>query len=118
MKRLGFLTVALALAFLALAPVLAGEHGEGHGHGKETTLTGWISDSCCGARNANAEGAGCTKACIKNGSKAVLVVGDKVYTIKGDSKQYADHAGKEVKVTGTIDGDSLEITKIEAATKA
>ena len=81
-------------------------------------MTGWISDADCGAKNANAEGADCAKACIKKGAAAVLVVDGKVYTIKGDGKQYADHAGKEVKVTGMVEGESIEIKSIEPAKKA
>jgi hypothetical protein len=115
MKRFGALTAVLALAFVLSAPAVA---GAGHDHGKEATMTGWISDANCGAKNANAEGAGCAKSCIKGGSAAVLVVGEKVYTIKGDGKKYMDHAGKEVKVTGTVDGDTIAIKSIEPAGKA
>jgi hypothetical protein len=115
MKRFGAWTAVLALAFVLAAPALA---GPGHDHGKEATMTGWISDANCGAKNANAEGAGCAKACIKGGAAAVLVVDGKVYTIKGDGKKYADHAGKEVKVTGMVEGDTIEITKVEPAKKA
>jgi hypothetical protein len=114
MKRIA---IALAL-FAALAlPAFA---GEGHDHGAkatETTMTGWISDSNCGAKNANAEGAGCAKSCIKGGAKAVLVVGEKVYTINGDAKLYMDRAGQLLDVTGVVDGDTIKISKIGPAAK-
>jgi len=116
MKRFGTFAAVLALAFFTVAPALAGPHHDHHA--KETTMKGWISDSNCGAKNANAEGAGCAKSCIKSGAKAVLVVGEKTYTIKGDGKKYVDHTGHEVMVTGTVDGDTIEITKIEPAKKA
>lgn len=115
MKRLGILVAVFALAFAVAGPAMA---GCGHSHGKEATMTGWISDANCGVKNANAEGAGCAKSCIKGGAAAVLVVDGKVYTIKGDGKMYADHAGKEVKVTGMVEGDTIEIKSIEVAKKA
>ena len=113
MKRIA---TALALCAVLALPVVA---GEGHNHGKatETTMKGWISDANCGAKNANADGAGCAKSCIKAGANAVLVVGDKVYTIKGDGKAYMDQAGKELEVIGVVDGDTIEIKKIVPAAK-
>lgn len=127
MKRFGILMSALALACFVAAPALAGpQHGhdhakgEAHAHGqaKEVTMTGWISDANCGAKNANAEGAGCAKSCIKGGAAAVLVVDGKVYTIKGDGKKYMDNVGKQVKVTGMVDGDTIVIKSVEPAGKA
>lgn len=117
MKRLAIAIALAALAVLAL-PAVAGDH---HDHGdkaKEATLTGWISDSNCGAKNANAGGADCAKSCIKGGAKAVFVAGEKVYTIKGDGKAYMDHAGKEVTVTGKVEGNEIVISKIGPAKKA
>ena len=114
MKR--FATVFALCAALAL-PAFS---GAGHDHGKkatETTMKGWISDSNCGAKNANADGAGCAKSCIKGGAKAVFVAGEKVYTIKGDGKLYMDQAGHELEVTGVVDGDTIEIVKMVPTAK-
>ena len=41
--------------------------------GKSTTVNGWVSDSKCGAKGANAKAEACTKKCITGGAKAVLV---------------------------------------------
>lgn len=114
MKRIA---IALALCAAFALPALA---GEGHDHGKkgtETTMKGWISDANCGAKNANADGAGCAKSCIKGGAKAVFVAGEKVYTIKGDGKQYMEQTGKELEVMGIVEGDTIEIKKIAPAGK-
>jgi len=114
MKRIA---IALALAAVLALPAVAGDAAKASG--AEVTLKGWISDSDCGAKNANAKGADCVKTCIKNGAKAVLVAGEKIYTIKGDGKAYMEQAGKELEVTGIVTGDTIEIKKIvPAGTKA
>jgi hypothetical protein len=112
MKRIA---IGFALVALLALPAFAGEHHKAAGG--EVTLKGWISDSNCGAKNANPDGAGCAKSCIKGGAKAVFVAGEKIYTIKGDGKAYMDQAGQELEVTGVVDGDMIEIKKIVAATK-
>jgi hypothetical protein len=76
-------------------------------------LKGYIADAKCGASNmgSTAERIACTKKCIKGGSEAVLVVGDKVYKIS-NQKAAIKYAGKNVTVDGTVTNDSVEITKI------
>ena len=106
MKRIA---ICLALLAVLMLPAVAGEGAKG----TETTMKGWISDSNCGAKNANAEGAACARNCIKGGAKAVFVAGEHIYTIKGDAKSYMDQAGKELEVTGKIEGDMIEISKIK-----
>lgn len=85
------------------------------------TWTGQISDSLCKAKHEEAaEGAGkmsdrdCTLACVKGGSKFVLLVGDKVYQIANqDDKDLQTHAGHKVTVTGDLKGDSITVSTIE-----
>ena len=89
------------------------------------TWTGEISDSACGASHAKmlAEhgkdlktNRDCTLACIKGGSKYVLVSEGKVYQISNQS--YGDlqkNAGLNVKVTGDMKGDTITVTKIASA---
>jgi len=87
----------------------------------EQTWTGNISDSACGKKHEEAaEGNGvmpdreCTQACIRGGSKYVLVVDGKVFAIANqDNKDLATHAGHHVKVTGELKGDAIAISKIE-----
>jgi len=112
MKRIA---ITLALAAALALPAFAGDSAVSAA--SETTMKGWISDSNCGAKNANADGAACAKNCIKGGAKAVFVAGDKVYTIKGDGKAYMDKTGQELEVTGIVDGTTIEIKKIAAAAK-
>ena len=90
--------------------------GQGH-----QTWTGQISDSLCKNKHEEAaEGAGkmsdrdCTLACVKGGSKFVLLVGDKVYQIANqDDKDLQTHAGHKVNVTGELKGDAITVSKIE-----
>jgi hypothetical protein len=82
----------------------------------KTTLTGYIGDAMCAAKGKanNPEHAACAAKCIKGGSAAVLVVGDKVYAIT-DQKKAVKFAGKKVIVEGTVTEDSIDITKIAEA---
>jgi hypothetical protein len=87
----------------------------------EQTWSGKISDSACGAKHEEAaEGQGvmadrdCTQACIRGGSKYVLVVDGKVFQIANqDNKDLAVHAGHAVKITGELTGNAITVAKIE-----
>src|ERR1700722_1663157 len=78
-------------------------------------LTGYISDAHCGAKHHEVSEANskCISGCLKNGDP-VLVVGDKVMKFDADSATKAkEFAGQNVKVTGSVDGDTVKITSIE-----
>src|SRR5437016_9568023 len=87
----------------------------------EQTWTGQISDSACGKKHEEAaEGNGvmpdreCTEACVRGGSKYVLVVDDTVYQIANqDNRDLGKHAGHTVKVTGELKGNAITVSKIE-----
>ena len=87
----------------------------------EQTWSGTISDSACGPKHEEAaEGQGvmadrdCTQACIRGGSKYVLVVDGKVFQIANqDNKDLATHAGHAVKLTGEFKGNAITVSKIE-----
>jgi len=78
--------------------------------------TGTVSDSHCGVKHAEASdaAAGCVGSCVKGGAKYVLVAGGKVYQLDAQDK-FADMAGKSVKVTGEMKGDSITVASVEAA---
>ena len=82
----------------------------------KTTLTGYIGDAMCAAKGkANSpDHAACAAKCIKGGSAAVLVVGDKVYAIS-NQKKVIKFAGKKVTVEGTVTDDSIDVTSIAEA---
>jgi hypothetical protein len=78
-------------------------------------LTGWISDSMCGAKHAGS-GAACVKKCIQNGMKPVFVDDAKkeVWTIE-NPEAVKDFYGDHVSVTATADS-AKKVVKIEAIT--
>lgn len=85
--------------------------------GKSQTFTGEVSDSMCGASHMMpGKKADCTRACVNKGSSYALVVGEKVYTLKADDKAAKDKlnelAGEQAKVTGTADGDTIEVSQV------
>jgi hypothetical protein len=106
-------TSVLFLAAVLIAPAVPSA--------AEQTWTGKIADSACGAKHEEAaEGQGvmadrdCTQACIRGGSKYVLVVDGKVFQIANqDNKDLATHAGHLVKMTGEMKGSAITVAKIE-----
>ena len=75
--------------------------------------TGTISDSMCGASHGSTPAKQCTLGCVKKGAKYVVVVGDKVYSVANqDAAGLMKYAGETVKVTGTLDGDTITVKKI------
>ncbi len=99
-------TMATAVTLLTAALAMAADG----------TWTGWIADSKCGAKAAHDGARDCTIKCVKEGSKYVFVndADKKVYVVDAQDK-VADHAGHHVKVTGTVDGDTLKLASIDMA---
>jgi hypothetical protein len=88
--------------------------------GKTMTWTGWISDSACGAKGANADSKDCSVKCVKDkGAKWVFVdsKSKKVLPIHNQDAISADsNLGMEVSVTGhTMDDGQLHVDKIAPA---
>lgn len=82
------------------------------------TWTGWISDSNCGAKGANANHKACALKCVKGGAKYVLVNSEtkEVVPIANQDAVSEGNVGMEVKVTGTLTDDkSIKVESIEAA---
>jgi hypothetical protein len=78
-------------------------------------ITGYISDSHCGAKHHEVSEANtkCVESCLKNG-EPVLVVGDKVMKFDADSAVKAkEFAGQDVKIDGSMEGDTVKIASIE-----
>ena len=73
MKRVAF----AAVGFLLIATWAAASPAT-------TSWDGWISESKCGAKGANAGAAECTKKCLKEGAAMVVVTDDdqKVLTVQ------------------------------------
>jgi hypothetical protein len=83
----------------------------------DSTMTGYISDSHCGAKGAKEGHAECAIKCVKeHGAKYVFVndADHKVYAIDAQDK-VAAHAGHHVTVKGTVEGDDLKLDSIDMA---
>ena len=106
-RKLSLIAVLFAAAIVALAAA------------KPQTFTGEVSDSMCGAKHMMDNKAECTRTCVNKGSNYALVVGDKVYTLNTTNKAALDQlntlAGSQAKVTGTANGDAIEVSKVSAA---
>ena len=79
--------------------------------------TGYISETKCGAKHADASEASiaCVKGCIKAGAKPVLVVDGKVLGIANPDKVGEALYGRKVSVQGELAGDAVTIASITAA---
>lgn len=87
---------------------------------KSETWTGWISDSACGAKGANAGAKECTIKCVKQHGASYVFVDSKtqkVIAIHNQDVVNPDEAlGHQVTVTGDVQKDgSIQIEKIAPA---
>lgn len=103
-KRLGITVVALALVA-----------GFSFASGKEGSWTGWITDTHCGAKGGNAKHADCAKKCVEGqgGKYALYNPESKKVFVLDPQDQAAGHAGHHVKVTGTVEGETIKVKSIE-----
>ncbi len=90
MKKLLLFCLILSITFLYVAVVFADEAA------KSETVNGWVSDSKCGAKGANAGAEACTKKCIAAGEKPVVVsdADQRVYSVHGTCERRFHSRGK------------------------
>ena len=105
MKKLLLICLALCVMFLYVGVTFAAD---------TSTVNGWVSDSKCGAKGANAKAAECTKKCIAAGAKVVVVTDtdQKVLTVDNPDA-LTGHEGHHVAVTGTVNGDSIHVDSVK-----
>jgi hypothetical protein len=100
-----FLAICLAMCFLFALTALAFDD-----MGKATTVNGWVSDSQCGAKGANAAAEACTKKCLAKGAKMVIVTDkDQQVLIVDNPDALEAHVGHHITVTGHVMGDSIHV---------
>ena len=105
MRKLLLVLVALCVAFMMISVAFAAD---------ATTVNGFVSDSKCGAKGANAGAAECTKKCIKGGAKMVVVTDkdQKVLTVDNPDA-LTGHEGHHVAVTGQVSWDSIHVESVK-----
>ena len=81
------------------------------------TFTGVITDTMCGKDHAMMNvkpDSKCVIECVKAGSKYALLEGTNVYELS-DQKTPEKFAAQKVKVTGTLNGNVIQVQSITAA---
>lgn len=83
---------------------------------KSSKMTGWISDSMCGAKGANAAHKACAQKCA-NGGESLVFVDDKDHKVMKIANQDAvkEHAGDHVTITASEKDGALQVENIAAA---
>jgi hypothetical protein len=106
-----------------IATAVFGQSAQSPDNGRNTaatkTLTGVVSDSMCGAKHMAKDktAAECTRECVKTGSDYALVVGQKVYVLKGNQANIDKLAGKPATVKGSLAGNTVTVESIAAVKK-
>ncbi len=113
-RRLGVtFSSLLLLAILSVGPAQGADKKDSG----TQTFSGVVSDTMCGAKHMmEGSAADCAHACASKGSKYALVVGDKVYTLDTSDQKAVDQlyklAGEKAKVTGTLNGDTIQVSSV------
>lgn len=104
MKKIGLLSIAvLLLSMIALAAP------------KDQSYSGWISDSKCGVKGANAAHATCAKKCVEGGEKPVMVADNDQKVMPIDNPDAVKgEIGQHVKVSGSMtSAGALHVDKVQ-----
>jgi putative cell wall-binding protein len=105
MRKFLLLLIACALILLVASVSFASD---------AQTVNGWVSDSKCGVKGANAGAEACTKKCIAAGEKAVLVTDTDQKVLAVDNPDtLKGHEGHHVAVTGHVDGDKIHVDSVK-----
>jgi hypothetical protein len=101
---LKFILVVVISSIVPLVAMAAGKSISRNENPPAMRLTGIVSDTMCGGihgttRQGDAE---CTRVCVKFGAEYALVVGHKIYTLRGDQAELNTFAGHMVVVRGSI----------------
>ena len=104
MRKLLLLLLAVALILLVASVSFASD---------AQTVNGWVSDSKCGVKGANAGAEACTKKCIAAGASPVVVTDkdQKVLTVDNPDA-LKEHYGHHVAVTGHVKGDTIHVDSV------
>jgi type 1 fimbria pilin len=106
MKKILISFAAVSVMFLMIAVASAAD--------KTTTVNGYVSDSNCGVKGANASHAACMTKCLGKGAKAVIVTDSDQKLVNVDNPDVLKgHEGHHVAVTGQVTGDSIHIENVK-----
>jgi hypothetical protein len=106
MRKVVSLCLLLSMVFFVVSFASAGDKSE--------TVNGWVSDSNCGVKGANAGAADCTKKCLEKGAKMVVVTdGDQKILTVDNPEALKGHEGHHVAVSGHVTGDGIHVMSVK-----
>jgi hypothetical protein len=79
---------------------------------------GILTDTRCGAKHSamiELSAADCARACVHAGEHFALVDGERTYVLQGDPQLMKRLAGERVKISGTLNGTTIDVTSISEA---
>jgi len=114
--HLGSTRTILNLTFITLVVLFVAGFASAN---EKQTLSGTVSDSMCNTQHMGGTPADCTRNCIGHGAKYTLVVGEKVYSLNTTDKALLavldKEAGKNVTVTGSVNGVGVDVSSVVPA---
>ena len=104
MRKLFAVLLVASLALFMVAGVSASDKG------KATSINGWVSDSNCGAKHAQAGGDACLKKCMSNGAKMAFVNdADKSVWSVDNPDALNGHLGHHVTIEAHVDAKAKSV---------
>jgi hypothetical protein len=84
---------------------------------QQRAFNGVVTDSSCRARHAapGQSAADCARECVGRGSSYVLVAGEGVYRLDGNTSELDKVAGQRVQIIGMLDGRVLTVSSVNVA---
>jgi hypothetical protein len=74
-----------------------------------------ITDARCGARHSmksDKTSAECARACVRQGSRYVLVDGEDMHALEGDPVQLESSAGVRMDIVGRLVGETIRVESV------
>lgn len=101
MKKLLLVCLALSVISLYVGMAYAAD---------SQSVKGWVTDTKCGAKGANAAHAACAKKCVGAGEKLAIVSDADGKVLAVDNQDaVTGHEGHHVEVMGVVSGDSIKV---------
>jgi hypothetical protein len=107
-----FASVVVAFAVARGGEPVVATTPETHSRG-ERMFVGLVTDDHCGARHEMDSGMNsseCTKMCVRNGSRYVLVQGNKRYLLVGSESKLDGLAGQRANIAGILNGKTIKLS--------
>lgn len=120
MNKIQTLSIILAMTIMSALGAFPQSSGKNQSPDKQSTFTGIVSDSMCGKNHMmkDKSAAECTRVCVKQGMDYALVVGQEIYTLKGNTSEIDKYAGEPATIKGKMNGKTIEVESISAAKKS